>query len=96
MRKGIITCSRLAQDEHKEDNFSHKACESFTSRIEDCLCLSTTGALCVLRVVCDALKRNNESQFRCKLEEFTLLLGHVVWDVAVQHCRCSALLLTGK
>lgn len=46
-----------------------------------------TRALCVLRVEYDALKRNNEPQFRCKLGELAVLLGHVIQDVAVQHRR---------
>lgn len=67
MKKGIITCSGLTQDKYRGDNCNHKARKSFTTRIEDCLCLSMTRALCVLRVAYDALKRNNEPQFRRKL-----------------------------
>lgn len=69
------------------DNCNHRARKSFTTRIDVCLCLSMTRALCVLRVEYDALKRNNEPQFRCKLGELAVLLGHVIQDVAVQHCR---------
>lgn len=45
---------------------NHRARKIYTTRVDVCLCLSMTIALCVLRAECDALNRQNEPQFRCK------------------------------